>query len=121
MRASTLATLELVSTVPETTSPACATGVLIDIARIRGGAFAGSIIGSTCRTCGATVAATMGSTPTVADPPIGTNGVAVGPGVGADTLCGRYTTGPVPGIGDGVGGLMPDGAAIGTSERSGAG
>lgn len=121
MRASTLATLELVSTVPETTSPGCATGVLIDIAKIRGGAFAGSIIGSTCATCGATVAATIGSTPTVSDPSFGTNGVVDGPDVGAGTLCGTYTTGPVVGTGGGVGGLTPDGTAVGTSGRSDAG
>jgi glycosyltransferase involved in cell wall biosynthesis len=41
--ATTLATLELVRTLPETTSPPDATGVEIEIARIFGGAFGGSI------------------------------------------------------------------------------
>lgn len=50
MRASTLATFELVSTVPVTVSPLCATGVLSDIATMRGGAFGGCrmICGAMC-------------------------------------------------------------------------
>ena len=40
MRASTLATFVEVSTLPETTSPLCTTGVLIDMLTICGGAFA---------------------------------------------------------------------------------
>lgn len=60
MRASTLATFELVSTVPTTVSPLCATGVLSDIATIRGGAFGASrmVCGATC--AGAIVEASTG-------------------------------------------------------------
>jgi hypothetical protein len=66
MRASTLATLELVSTIPDTSSPECAIGVLILMARMRGGASGGSEIGLTSVTCGASVAATIGSVAEVA-------------------------------------------------------
>lgn len=60
IRASTLATLELVSTVPETICPPRATGVLMDIVKMRGGALAGIDIGLIATTCGAKVAATIG-------------------------------------------------------------
>ena len=81
MRASTLATFELVCTVPETTWPPCATGVLSDMERMRGGASGGSEIRLTVTTCGASVAATRGSLRTAFAWPL--YGVAVGASVGA--------------------------------------
>lgn len=60
IRASTLATFEEVTTVPETTCPPRATGVLKDIERICGGAFGGSEIGLTAAPAGAIVPAATG-------------------------------------------------------------
>src|SRR5579884_168914 len=60
MRASTLATFELVRTVPERTWPPCATGELSDIERMRGGASGGSRTGGTSIARGPIVAAVIG-------------------------------------------------------------
>lgn len=103
MRASTLATLEVVSTVPETTSPACATGVLIDIASMCGGALGGSTIGLTEMTCGASVAATTG--PCEGD---GAADAEYGPTVGGAVRTGEADAGPLgdaadAGVGDATG------------------
>jgi hypothetical protein len=77
IRASTLATFEDVSTVPETTSPLCATGELSDIANIRGGAFGASRTTGGMMVVGANVA-------------IGASGMGVAPalrGSGVDVAC----------------------------------
>src|SRR5690348_16335967 len=106
MRASTLATLDVVCTVPDTTCPPCATGVLSDIDRIRGGASAGSRIGVTRETCGASVAATIGSSTMACDAVA--YGVGVGAGAGVDD-------GPALGLALGAG-LSAAGALVVTGE-----
>ena len=97
IRASTLATLEEVSTVPETTSPLRTTGVLSDIAKMRGGALAGTrttwgmtVVGASVATgaCGGgAVPALSGEGVAGWGGPAGDVGCAVAEAGDGDALC----------------------------------
>lgn len=91
-RTSTLATFELVITIPETVSPECTVVSLMSTATIRGGALGGSS-GTLDSGCGVAVGAALAA----GAPPVG---VVTGPGVGCTIRRGAGVAGPPVALGE---------------------